>query len=85
MPIQMSPARGIDPSTARRQFRRYYGMTFQAYARARRMGLALREVGHHGSVTEAQFARGFESASGFREAVRRLFGAPPRDAAWWMT
>ncbi len=74
-------ARGIDPSTARRQFRRYYGMTFQAYARARRMGLALREVGHHGNVTEAQFARGFESASGFRDAVRRLFGAPPKDAA----
>ena len=73
--------RGIDPSTARRQFRRYYGMTFQAYARARRMGLALREVGVSGNVTEAQFAQGFESASGFRAAVRRLFGAAPRDAA----
>src|SRR5207253_10389476 len=34
----------IEPSTARRQFRRYFGMTFQAYQRARRMGLALREV-----------------------------------------
>ena len=32
---------GIDPSTARRQFKRYCGMTFQAYHRARRMGLAL--------------------------------------------
>ena len=31
----------IDPSTARRQFKRHYGMTFQAYHRARRMGLAL--------------------------------------------
>ncbi|WED66206.1 methylated-DNA--[protein]-cysteine S-methyltransferase [Synoicihabitans lomoniglobus] len=73
--------RGIDPSTARRQFQRYYGMTFQAYTRARRMGLALREVGDGGTVTEAQFAQGFESASGFREAVKRLFGAAPRDAA----
>ena len=73
--------RGIDPSTARRQFRRYYGMTFHAYARSRRMGLALREVGDGSRVTEAQFAQGFESASGFRDAVRRLFGAPPRDAA----
>lgn len=73
--------RGIDPSTARRQFRRYYGMTFHAYARSRRMGLALREVGTGGRVTEAQFAQGFESASGFRDAVHRLFGAPPRDAA----
>ena len=31
-------AMGIDPSTARRQFRKYCGMTFQAYHRARRMG-----------------------------------------------
>ena len=31
-------AMSIDPSTARRQFKRHYGMTFQAYHRARRMG-----------------------------------------------
>lgn len=74
-------AQGIDPSTARRQFRRYYGMTFHAYARARRMGLALRGVAAGDTVTEAQFAQGFESSSGFRDAVQRLFGAPPRDAA----
>ncbi len=73
--------RGIDPSTARRQFRRYYGMTFHAYARARRMGLALKEVAAGGSVTDAQFAQGFESASGFRDAVQRIFGAPPKNAA----
>lgn len=73
-------ALGIEPSTARRQFRRYHGMTFHAYARARRMGLALRDVQHAG-VTEAQFARGFESASGFRAAFARIFGRPPRDAA----
>src|SRR5689334_2789185 len=32
-------ALSIDPSTARRQFKRHYGMTFQGYYRARRMGL----------------------------------------------
>ena len=37
-------ALSIDPSTARRQFKRHYGMTFQAYHRARRMGLALSQV-----------------------------------------
>ena len=74
-------AQGIDPSTARRQFRRYYGMTFQAYARARRMGMALKTIGTGERVTEVQFAQGFESSSGFRDAVQRIFGAPPRDAA----
>lgn len=73
--------RGIEPSTARRQFRRYYGMTFHAYARARRMGMVLKNIGTGERVTEAQFAQGFESASGFRDAVHRLFGAPPKNAA----
>ena len=70
----------IDPSTARRQFKRHYGMTFQAYHRARRMGLALREVRKGGRVDEAQNGSGFESASGFREAFTRIFGDPPTAA-----
>src|SRR5262245_60356967 len=36
--------RGIDPARARRYFRRNYGMTFQAYARARRLGSALEQI-----------------------------------------
>ncbi|MFL6531037.1 MAG: bifunctional transcriptional activator/DNA repair enzyme AdaA [Chthoniobacterales bacterium] len=70
----------IDPSTARRQFKRHYGMTFQAYHRARRMGLALREVRNGARVDEAQSDSGFESASGFREAFVRIFGEAPTDA-----
>ena len=70
----------IDPSTARRQFKRHYGMTFQAYHRARRMGLALREVRKGGRVDEAQNGSGFESASGFREAFTKIFGDPPTTA-----
>jgi AraC family transcriptional regulator of adaptative response/methylated-DNA-[protein]-cysteine methyltransferase len=73
-------AMSIDPSTARRAFRRYYGMTFHAYHRARRMGLALRDVHAGKRVIEAQQARGFESSSGFREAFAKVFGKPPRDA-----
>lgn len=73
-------ALSIDPSTARRQFKRHYGMTFQAYHRARRMGLALREVRKGGRVDETQNGSGFESASGFREAFTRIFGDPPTAA-----
>src|ERR1051325_6011520 len=45
-------ALSIDPSTARRQFKRHYGMTFQAYHRARRMGLALSVVRQGGRAGE---------------------------------
>src|ERR1700730_5233000 len=73
-------AMSIDPSTARRQFKRHYGMTFQAYHRARRMGLALREVQKGGRVEEARNGSGFESQSGFRDAFSRIFGEPPATA-----
>src|SRR5205085_8310365 len=73
-------AMAIDPSTARRQFKRHYGMTFQAYHRARRLGLALRDVRRGGRVDEAKNGSGFESASGFREAFSRIFGEPPTTA-----
>ena len=74
-------ARGIEPSTARRQFRAYHGMTFHAYQRARRMGLALRDVQAGKPVIATQLDRGYESTSGFRAAFTRVFGVPPRGAA----
>jgi len=70
----------IDPSTARRQFKRHYGMTFQAYHRARRMGLALREVRRGRRVDQARNGSGFESESGFRDAFARIFGETPTTA-----
>jgi len=73
-------ALAIDPSTARRQFKRHYGMTFQAYHRARRMGLALSRVRQGSRVEEARNGSGFESESGFREAFTRIFGEPPTNA-----
>ena len=73
-------AMAIDPSTARRQFKRHYGMTFQAYHRARRLGFALSEVRRGGRVDEAKNGSGFGSASGFREAFTRVFGDSPTSA-----
>lgn len=72
--------RGIDPSTARRTFKRYCGMTFHAYHRARRMGLALAGVRQGKSMLDLQLDQGFESGSGFRDAFNRLLGAAPSRA-----
>jgi AraC family transcriptional regulator of adaptative response/methylated-DNA-[protein]-cysteine methyltransferase len=73
-------ALSIDPSTARRQFKRYFGMTFQAYHRARRMGTALTGVRRGSRVDEARNGSGFESESGFREAFTKVFGQSPTNA-----
>jgi AraC family transcriptional regulator, regulatory protein of adaptative response / methylated-DNA-[protein]-cysteine methyltransferase len=72
--------RGIDPSTVRRQFQRAYGMTFHAYHRARRMGLAMQGIRGGSAVIETQLESGYESASGFWEAFRKVFGTPPSRA-----
>ena len=72
---------GIDPSTARRQFQRYFGMSFHAYQRARRMGSALATVRKGSKVLDTQLDHGFESASGFREAFAKVFGTPPSKAS----
>lgn len=69
--------RGIDSSTVRRQFKQRFGMTFVAYARARRMGLAMRQIRDGQSIIETQLNTGYRSGSGFRDAFARILGAPP--------
>lgn len=67
----------VDASTARRQFKKRFGMTFVAYARARRMGLAMKQIRGGEAVIEAQLNTGYESSSGFRDAFSRIMGAAP--------
>lgn len=69
--------RGIDPATVRRHFLRHFGMTFQAYARARRLGLALHQIREGATLDSVVFANGYESHSGFRAAFVRLVGKSP--------
>lgn len=71
---------GIDPARARRYFKRHFGMTFQAYNRARRMGTALREIRRGANLTRVGLDHGFASNSGFRDAFERTFGQPPGQA-----
>jgi AraC family transcriptional regulator of adaptative response/methylated-DNA-[protein]-cysteine methyltransferase len=70
----------VDISTARRHFKKRFGMTFVAYARARRMGIAFHAIRKGGSVIEAQLASGYESGSGFRDAFARVMGNAPAHA-----
>lgn len=69
-----------DASTAQRHFKKRFGMTFVAYARARRMGLAMAQIRAGASVIEAQLAAGYESGSGFRDAFARIMGRAPVQA-----
>jgi len=73
-------ALGLDPSTARRQFKRRFGLTFTQYARARRLGAAAQGLAKGETVINAQLNAGYESASGFRTAFAKTFGASPAKA-----
>jgi AraC family transcriptional regulator, regulatory protein of adaptative response / methylated-DNA-[protein]-cysteine methyltransferase len=73
-------ARGLDPVQVRRTFKQQFGMTFQAYQRACRLGTAMRAL-HQGAPTlDAGLEAGFDSDSGFRGAFHRLFGSTPASA-----
>jgi len=70
-------AEGLDPATVRRRFQARFGLSFQAYQRARRLAAAFEAIKEGGSIDDAVFDSGYDSHSGFREAFARLFGAPP--------
>ena len=79
--------RGVDPATVRRHFQREYGMTFQAYARFRRLSAAFSGIREGESIDDAVFESGYLSHSGFRDAFARTFGRAPGkvqgcDADW---
>jgi len=68
---------GLDESTARRLFKKRFGMTFVEYARARRMGLAMAHIKAGSLVVDAQLEAGYESSSGFRDAFTKVLGNAP--------
>lgn len=72
-------AQGLHPDRVRRWFRKTHGMTFQAYCRARRMGMALGRIREGSTVLDAALDHGYESLSGFNEAFRQILGTAPRD------
>jgi AraC family transcriptional regulator of adaptative response/methylated-DNA-[protein]-cysteine methyltransferase len=69
--------RGIDPATVRRYFAGQFGMTFQAYTRARRLAGALNRIREGAALDTVVFDSGYDSHSGFRDAFARTFGNTP--------
>jgi len=68
---------GLNPLRVRRWFQTHHSMTFHAYQRARRLGMALGRIRSGGDLTDSAYEYGFESFSGFREAFQKLFGVTP--------
>jgi AraC family transcriptional regulator of adaptative response/methylated-DNA-[protein]-cysteine methyltransferase len=79
---------GLEPGSVRRWFVANHGLTFHAYTRLRRLGLALRQIQHGQAVTRAVVASGYDSESSFRDAFAQVFGNPPsavdRESSIWI-
>jgi AraC family transcriptional regulator of adaptative response/methylated-DNA-[protein]-cysteine methyltransferase len=69
--------RGVDPATARRYFQKRFGMTFQAFARSRRLTHAHDALRDGDNLDMTGLASGYDSLSGFREAFGKAFGTTP--------
>lgn len=71
-------AQGLDTSTVRRAFQRHLGQSFLSLARAQRLREGMQRLqDQSGRMIDAQLDAGYDSASGFRRAFRRLFGHAP--------
>ncbi|MHC2068356.1 bifunctional transcriptional activator/DNA repair enzyme AdaA [Bremerella sp. T1] len=73
-------AMGLSPIRVRRWFQQHHRMTFHAYLRTRRIGLAVDMLQTGLDVTSTALDSGFESLSGFRDSLRKWTGQTPTDA-----
>lgn len=71
---------GVDPARVRRWFQAQHGMTFLSYLRARRLGEAFSRIRYGEKIVESAMEAGFDSVSGFCDALRRATGKSPREA-----
>jgi AraC family transcriptional regulator of adaptative response/methylated-DNA-[protein]-cysteine methyltransferase len=78
-------ARNFDPSRVRRWFKKNHNMTFQAYIRSLRLGKALGNLKNGENLTQTAFAHGYESLSGFRDAIKKITGIAAGKSAYVTT
>lgn len=67
---------GVSPNRLRRWFKKHHNMTFHDYMRLRRLGNALGQIKHGENTARVAYNHGYESLSGFREAMKGLTGQP---------
>ncbi|MBT3783833.1 methylated-DNA--[protein]-cysteine S-methyltransferase [bacterium] len=68
---------GMNPRRVQRWFKKNHSMTFHAYQRAQRLGKALGRLKLGEDIMQTALDSGFESLSGFGEALRKLVGNSP--------
>ncbi len=66
--------RNLDPNRVRRWFVQNHNMTFHTYVRSIRLGKALANLRHGKDITQTAFDYGYESLSGFRDAIKKITG-----------
>ncbi len=67
-------ARDYNPYKVRRWFKKNHNMTFHSYMRSVRLGKAMIDLKKNGSLTQTAYKHGYESLSGFRDAIKKLTG-----------
>lgn len=67
----------VSANTARRQFKKQFGMTFIAYTRSRRLGIAFQQIRNGSKVIDGQLNAGYESGNGFTDAFSKTMGNLP--------
>ncbi|QDU73541.1 Bifunctional transcriptional activator/DNA repair enzyme Ada [Bremerella volcania] len=68
---------GLSPIRVRHWFQEHYQMTFHAYLRTRRIGLAVDMLNAGQDVTSVALDSGYQSLSGFRDSLRKWTGQSP--------
>lgn len=71
---------GLAPEKVRRWFQSKYQITFQAYQRMIRLNTAYEQLQRGISVSQAAFAAGYESLSGFGYSFKQNFDEKPESA-----
>ncbi len=69
--------RGLQPEAVRRWFNKHHNMTFHAYQRLLRLNRSYEGLVNGQSVTEAAFASGYESLSGFNTRFKDVWAPCP--------